>query len=137
MTRVKIKGGRKSYRVQTSKRQRDETLSASTDSTSPTTMITLKQERPSQEEEEEEEGKAGGAAALPSGPFLTTSEKRDIPEPRPIEEMLLDHPSRSLQISSWLIEMELLLFSPQHSSHETTARRLAHDHTRDSKLTAL
>ena len=134
MTRVKIKGGRKSYRVQTSKRQRDETLSASTDSTSPTTMITLKQ-RPSQEEEEE--GKAGGAAALPSGPFLTTSEKRDIPEPRPIEEMLLDHPSRSLQISSWLIEMELLLFSPQHSSHETTARRLAEDYTRDSKLTAL
>ena len=105
--RVKIKGEKKSNRVH-SKRQRNETLSASTDGTSPTTMISLKQ-RPSQEERKA----AGGAAALPPGTFLTTYEKRDkqeemleetivaapgiislhiilIPEPRPIEEMLLD-----------------------------------------------
>lgn len=105
--RVKIKGEKKSNRVH-SKRQRNETLSASTDGTSPTTMISLKQ-RPSQEERKA----AAGAAALPPGTFLTTyDEKRDkqeemleetivaapgiislhiiIPEPRPIEEMLLD-----------------------------------------------
>lgn len=195
MTRVKIKGKGKNKILQSARRQRDETLSVSTDSTtsstrliasSPTsTMITLKQ--PSQEQE----GKAGAAALLP-GRFPTTYEKRDkqeeettcwaagisfcssplcddaaggeqqrkrgssydnskempeetivagpdlvshiiIPEPRPIEDMLLDHNSRLRQ--SWF-ELELL-FSPQHFSHETTAKRLSQDYTRDSKLNML